>query len=152
MPLLLQNFLYKKNHIYLLQNVEVCMCITMWSSRTLSFCMPSSIRWRMAPSHVFSLHLLLKFFFSIISNRKFWFLLNGYDWMRLWGIWRRRRRSLRESCWQKVIQVAYYFLPFFHFNLTSSSLYLFTPPLFLFMTFPFRWLQRGKWGRKKAND
>ena len=71
-----------------------------------------------------------KIFFSIISNRKFWLLPNVCGWMRSWGILR-RRRSLRERCWEKAIQVAYYFLPcFFHFDLIGSSLYLFTLPFF----------------------
>ena len=35
------------------------MRIVTWSSGTLCFCTPSSVRWTMAPSHVFSLHLLL---------------------------------------------------------------------------------------------
>ena len=35
------------------------MHIVTWSSGTLCFCMPSSVRWTMAPSRIFSLHLPL---------------------------------------------------------------------------------------------
>ena len=73
MPLILQILSQKRNHVHLLRKVEACMCITTWSSGTLSFHMPSSVRWTMAPSHICSLHLPLKIFFQLYQ-------IGGFDY------------------------------------------------------------------------
>ena len=72
MPLISTILALIKNHIHLLRKVEACTCITTWSSGTSSFCMPSSVRWTMAPSHIIYLFLLL--FFSFILYRAPWLL------------------------------------------------------------------------------
>ena len=111
-----------------LRKVEACMRITTWSSRTLSFCMPSSVRWTMAPSHIIYLFLLLFFFFNTVQSALVMAKRARLD--KIVGTLREKEEEPEGKVLGESSTGSLLFPPLFSTLLNKFILYLFVLPFF----------------------